>query len=124
MSTCPSYPKTIARASQPHARMRALMALPLVLLGGALSGCAVYDRCGTAACAGDGRITADVRALIDQHPALMAPNTVRVQTVDHVVYLYGQVDTEVERSEAEELAHQVSGVRRVVNSINFSYEGL
>jgi osmotically-inducible protein OsmY len=48
---------------------------------------------------------------------------VRVQTVKGVVYLYGQVNTEVERSEAETLAREVPGVRRVVDSINFGYEG-
>jgi osmotically-inducible protein OsmY len=37
-----------------------------------------------------------------------------------VVYLYGQVDTEQERATAESLARQVAGVRRVVDSINFS----
>jgi osmotically-inducible protein OsmY len=40
-----------------------------------------------------------------------------------VVYLTGQVDTELEHSMAESLALNVAGVTRVVNSINFSYEG-
>jgi osmotically-inducible protein OsmY len=46
-----------------------------------------------------------------------------VQTLDHVVYLTGQVDTELERSMAETVARKVIGVTQVVNSINFSYEG-
>jgi osmotically-inducible protein OsmY len=75
-------------------------------------------------CSGDQKITAQYDALLKQHPALEAPNSVRANTVNGVVYLYGQVDTEVERSEAEELARQVAGVRRVVNSINFPYQGL
>jgi len=54
---------------------------------------------------------------------LEPPNLLHVQTLDHVVYLTGQVDTELERSMAESLALNVAGVKRVVNSINFSYEG-
>jgi len=94
-----------------------------LILAAALPACAVYRRCGFAGCPGDARITAEVRALVRQHPSLEAPNTVNVQTLDHVVYLSGQVDTEVERSLAESIAHGVAGVRRVVNSMNFSYEG-
>jgi len=52
-----------------------------------------------------------------------AANSVRVQTVDQVVYLNGQVDTELQRELAESLARVVPGVKRVVNSINLSYEG-
>lgn len=91
-----------------------------VVLTGVLSGCATYHKCGFAGCPGDAKITADIEALIRQHPAIEAPNSVRVNTIDHVVYLYGQVDTEQERATAESLAHQVAGVRRVVDSINFS----
>lgn len=80
--------------------------------------------CAVDTCSGDQKITAQYDALLKQHPALEAPNTVRANTVHGVVYLYGQVDTEVERSEAEELAQQVAGVRKVVNSINFPYQGL
>ena len=93
------------------------------MLTGLLSGCATYHRCGLAGCPGDAQITADVQALIRQHPAIEAPNTVRVSTIDRVVYLYGQVDTEQQRATAESLAQQVAGVRRVVDSINFSYQG-
>jgi hypothetical protein len=39
------------------------------------------------------------------------------------MYLTGQLDTEVERSVAEALALEVAGGRRIVNSINCSYEG-
>jgi osmotically-inducible protein OsmY len=73
--------------------------------------------------AGDASITANIQAQFRQHPALEPPNLLHVQTLDHVVYLTGQVDTELERSMAESLALNVAGVKRVVNSINFSYEG-
>jgi len=55
--------------------------------------------------------------------ALQPPKLLHVQTPDRVAYLSGQVDTEVERFVAESLALEVAGVRRVVNSINFSHEG-
>lgn len=92
------------------------------LMSGLLCGCAAYGKCGYA-CPGDADITSSVEALIQQHPALEAPNSVRVHTVNRIVYLYGQVNTEVERSEAEALAHQVAGVRGVVDSINFEFQG-
>jgi osmotically-inducible protein OsmY len=88
-----------------------------------LSGCAGYAKCGSGGCEGDKEITAAVEKVISQYPALQAPNSVRVQTIDHVVYLYGQVNTDLERSTAQEAALSVSGVKRVVNSMNVSYQG-
>ena len=93
------------------------------VLTGALSACAEYRKCGFTGCAGDAKIAADVRTLIHQYPALEAPNSVRVQSMDHVVYLYGQVDTELERSMAESVARAVPEVRRVVDSISLSNAG-
>ena len=93
------------------------------MLAGLLPGCASEQACPAERCAGDASITAQVEAGINQHPALEAPNSVRVQTVDQVVYLNGQVDTELQRELAESLARAVPGVKRVVNSINFSYAG-
>jgi osmotically-inducible protein OsmY len=43
--------------------------------------------------------------------------------MDRVVYLYGQVDTDLERSLAESVAHAVPGVTRVVDPISLSYAG-
>ena len=88
-----------------------------------LTGCATYGRCQREACAHDQDITRAVQKVIRQYPALEAPNVVRVQTIDHVVYLYGQVNNEVERSNAQEAALSVSGVTRVVNDIAMQYEG-
>jgi osmotically-inducible protein OsmY len=95
----------------------------VAVAAGLLSGCAALAKCGVSGCEGDKEITAAVDKVISLYPALLPPNTVRVQTIDHVVYLYGQVNTEVERSTAEEAALSVSGVKRVVNSINFPYHG-
>jgi osmotically-inducible protein OsmY len=106
----------------PQPRQVYLLALA-VFLTGTLPACAVYRKCGFTGCSGDANITASVQAQFRQHPALEPPNLLHVQTLDRVVYLTGQVDTELERSMAESLARNVAGVRRVVNSINFSYEG-
>jgi osmotically-inducible protein OsmY len=105
-------------------RLKQHSALALVvILTGTVCACAVYRKCGIPGCPGDATITAGVQAQIEQYPALEAPNSVRVQTLDHVVYLSGQVDTDLERSIAESVAVQVAGVTRVVNSISLSYGG-
>jgi osmotically-inducible protein OsmY len=91
-----------------------------VLLTAVLSGCAAIRKCGFEGCPGDAKITADVKALFQQHPVLEPPNLLTVQTLDHVVYLYGLVDTDYEREIAEMVALQAPGVARVVNSIGIS----
>jgi osmotically-inducible protein OsmY len=99
-------------------RLKQLCAWILVpILAAGLPGCAAYRTCGFGGCAGDAKITADVRAQFDQHPALEAPNSIAVQTIDHVVYLHGLVDTGLERSMADSVARDTPGVVRVVNSI-------
>jgi osmotically-inducible protein OsmY len=98
------------------------LAFALVLTG-ALSACtayATYSKCGVNGCPGDAEITIDVRALFDQHAALQPPNTLNIQTLDRVVYLSGLVDTDLERQLAESVAHEATGVKRVVNSIGLS----
>jgi osmotically-inducible protein OsmY len=112
-----------ARSTSMRRIQQASLAALALIVSGALSGCAVYRKCGLAGCPGDAQITAAVRAQFRLHPALEPPNLLHVQTLDHVVYLTGQVDTEVERSMAQSLALEVAGVARVVNSINFGYEG-
>jgi len=98
-----------------------LTALALaLLLAGALPGCAVYNKCGVRGCAGDAEITAQVRAMFGRYPALEPPNQIGVQTLDHVVYLSGVVNTDLERQMAESVAQEVTGVKRVVNSIGLS----
>ena len=92
-----------------------------LILAGALAGCATYDKCGTANCgSGDAKVTANVRALIDQHPDLGAPNSIDVQTVSNVVYLNGTVSEGLESREAESVALQAPGVARVINLISVS----
>jgi osmotically-inducible protein OsmY len=71
----------------------------------------------------DKQITAAVQGKIAEFPNLLAPNEIRVQTLNRVVYLYGRVNTVAERSLAESAASQVEGVRRVVDSIGSSDSG-
>ena len=95
------------------------LAFSLVLMG-ALAGCAVYRKCGFEGCPGDAQITAAVRAMLQQYPALGPPNLLWVQTLNQVVYLTGQVNTELERQIAESAARAAPGAARVVNTIAVS----
>jgi len=51
---------------------------------------------------------------------LQPPNLIQVQTLDHVVYLSGLVDTDFQQQMAQSVALQAPGVSRVVNSIGLS----
>ena len=89
-----------------------------------LGGCAAWQaqrRCATVGCPDDERITAEVRSLIGAHRELMPPNQVYVKTLDRVVYLTGQVATDLQRSTAVSLAKQAAGVRSVTNNIALTY---
>ena len=94
-----------------------------LILTGSLPGCAVYRKCGFHGCPGDAKITAEVQALFDQYPVLGPPSLLRVKTLDRVVYLTGQVATELQRDLAESVAREAPGEARVVNSIALTYEG-
>ena len=85
-----------------------------------LEGCAVYEKCGFHGCPGDAEISSSVQVLFSQHPVLLPPNLIQVQVLDHVVYLTGIVDTDLERNIASEVAGQAPGVTRVVSSIGLS----
>ena len=99
-----------------------VMALPAALLG-TLLGCATDRPCAPEACVSDANISSQVEAAMNQHPELEAPNSVRVQTADRVVYLHGHVDTEMQRDVAEEVARQVPNVKHVVDSLRTTYAG-
>jgi osmotically-inducible protein OsmY len=90
----------------------------LILMG--LTGCATYEKCGIEGCAGDAKITAKVQAAFGHHPDLGEPNSINVQTLNHVVYLSGDV-SDVNMSEtAEAIAKTIKGVTRVENNIGVS----
>jgi hypothetical protein len=99
---------------------RSLLALGYALsLTATLSGCALYnasEKCGLHDCPGDAQITARVRSQLDRRSDL-EPNVITVQTLDHVVYLYGLMSSDVEIDTAESIARQVPGVTRVVSSM-------
>jgi osmotically-inducible protein OsmY len=104
-----------------NARTLAIASLALV----SMSGCATYDayrHCGRG-CPPDAQIDTRVRAQLALYPALSAPNQVYVQSLDRVVYLSGQVGTELQRSTAESAAAGVAGVRLVVDNISIGYQG-
>ena len=94
----------------------------LLVLTGAPCGCAVYnayEKCGFHGCPGDAKITAEVRSRLDRC-RFLEPNTIRVQTLDHVVFLEGVVSSGLEIGAAESIALKVPGVARVMNSIAVS----
>jgi osmotically-inducible protein OsmY len=89
----------------------------LLILPGLLLGCAAERKCGLGGCPGDSEITANIQSLINQHTDVGPPNSVHVQTLDHVVYLNGAVSEGNMSRTAEEIAQKTPGVTRVVNNI-------
>jgi osmotically-inducible protein OsmY len=96
----------------------------VAIMAAVLPACSVYKKCGLEGCPGDAQITADVRALFNQHAVLEPPNLIGIQTLDRVVYLTGLVDTDFERRIALSVALEASGVARVVNSIEVRGDGV
>jgi osmotically-inducible protein OsmY len=86
----------------------------------ALSGCATYGKCGVEGCPDDAKITAEVNGRLHNDPDLGGLNMVQVQTLNHVVYLTGEVTDGLQRRTAVYLASQVKDVVRVVNSISLN----
>jgi osmotically-inducible protein OsmY len=80
----------------------------LLILSGLVLGCAVERKCDAGGCPDEANITANVQALINQYPDVGPPDTVHVQTLDHVVYLSGEVSHDLLRSTAEDAARQAS----------------
>ena len=62
--------------------LRAALRAPVLYigLGAALAGCATFARRDLPESPADARISAEVRTLLEQSPALEAPNLVSVQT--------------------------------------------
>ncbi len=65
----------------------------------------------------DKHITANVQKSLEQEPTYKF-NTVEVSTFDGMVQLSGFVDTEGQKTRAQEVAQNVGGVRVVVNGIS------
>jgi len=95
---------------------------PLAIVLATASAAAVANgKCESAACSDDAKITTNVQTRLDRHPDLGPPRSVTVQTRTGVVYLYGEVNTGLERETAESLAEKTPGVARVVDSIFVSH---
>jgi hypothetical protein len=90
----------------------------IIILLGLLPGCAVERKCEAGGCSGDANITANAQARINQHPEFGAPDSIRVETLDRVVYLTGQVSQGLMKRSAADVARQTPGVTRVVNNIS------
>jgi osmotically-inducible protein OsmY len=100
-------------------QLRAIVIFPLMCA--ALFGCAVTRECKLDSCAQDSQITANIQSLFDQRAEFKAPNFVYVKTVNHVVYLTGQVNTDLVRENAESIVRDAMDGTRVVNSIALTY---
>ncbi len=101
-----------------------LLLASVLLIAAAFDGCAATSlQCTSESCQGDAKITADLQARLKEHRELGPPNTVYVQTREGVVYLTGQVATDLQRETAETIAEKVPGAVRVVNSIALTYGG-
>jgi osmotically-inducible protein OsmY len=100
-----------------------LLALTLLLAMPLASCVSSASQCTSAECQADAKITAGVREKLQEHRELGPPNLVYVQTRRGVVYLTGQVATDLQRESVESIAGQVPGVVNVVNSIALSYSG-
>jgi osmotically-inducible protein OsmY len=100
-------------------RLSAIVLGPV--LCGALVGCAVTQECKVDSCADDSRITSTIQSLFDQRSEFKPPNFVYVKTVNHVVYLTGQVNTDLVRENAESIVRDAADGSRVVNSIALTY---
>ena len=93
--------------------------VPPVILMSALAGCATYGKYGSDSMS-DAKVTANVQAAIGQNRAVGAPDSIQVQTIDHIVYLHGMVSEGLQGREAEAIAQQTPGVARVVNLLAVS----
>ena len=92
----------------------------VLLLSSTLSGCAAERKCGWRGCPGDAQITSNVQSRLNQHPDLRGVNSINVQTLDHVVYLSGEVSSGLMRRTAAAIAQKTPGVARVEDSIAVS----
>jgi hyperosmotically inducible protein len=94
----------------------------LALAASLLAGCAAFEKCETDACAQDAKLRDEVRQQINARSSLRFFN-IDIQTRDRAVYLGGLVDTEVDRSMAEQIAMAVPGVTKVVNGLTLMGNG-
>jgi osmotically-inducible protein OsmY len=103
-------------------KLKPLYALIIALVSpGLLAGCAAERKCGPAGCSGDAQITANVQTQLNRHPDLEGISSINVQTLDHVVYLSGEVSEGLMKETAETIARKTPGVTRVENEISVAH---
>jgi osmotically-inducible protein OsmY len=95
------------------------IAAAVLILTGTLCGCAGYPKCDRAACYGDAQIKAEIEAKFAQDLEI-EPNAITVQTLDHKVYLNGEVVSILEIDKAKSIASRVPGVTEVISSVAVS----
>jgi hypothetical protein len=99
-------------------KLKPLHALSIVLLlSGVLPGCAAERNCGWGGCRADAQITAEIQKRLNRHSDLEGVDSIDVQTLDHVVYLSGEVSTGLMRDTAETIAQKTPGVTRVEDTV-------
>jgi osmotically-inducible protein OsmY len=99
-------------------KLTTFSAAAIIMLSGALTGCAAFEKCTPEHCSTDKQITLDVNSVLTQHSEFGPAGTVHVQTINGVVYLNGTVNSEFEIRSAEAIARQVANVKDVVNNLN------
>jgi osmotically-inducible protein OsmY len=113
-----------SRRYEPTPLPRIRLLIPVLAM--VISACAsqgAQRSCPAGGCPDDSRITADVQAQLKQRPSLAPPNRVSVQVRGGIVYLSGQVASDLQRQDAEAAARGVPGVAKVVNTIALTYGG-
>jgi osmotically-inducible protein OsmY len=110
--------KSIASSNRTKRSKPIYVLISALLFAAALAGCATYSKCGFSGCPDDAKITANVEAELGKHSELEAPDRVHVQTLNHVVYLTGDVSSGLQSRIAASVATRVKGVSRVENSIS------
>ncbi len=89
-----------------------------ICLAGDMAGCAAFTHQGMLESPADANISANVHAVLEQSPALEAPNLINVQTRAGVVYLRGLVSTPYQVEAAGSLAARVPGVKHIENLLS------
>ena len=103
--------------------MRVSGRLRLLAFAGVLAtGACSYLNCGSPECADDARLREAVLTQFRARPSL-ATFIIDVQAYHHDVYLYGLVDTELDRGRAEDVALAVPGVKKVYNGLELMGNG-
>jgi osmotically-inducible protein OsmY len=91
-------------------------------LAGVLAGCADFRQCGSQSCASDAKLAADIKTKLNDMPELGPPGSIRVQTINHVAYLDGEVEGGLDKRNAEAAVRRIPGVAQVENDIDVQHD--